>query len=304
MMKLFIYLYFAIPLCLFSSVRISEPTLKGHGDLLNTTHGFTVHNKKVDSTHMGTVLKMTVELDVSKGKNAALNFKLKSLGKDQAGRCRIMLRGNAKNILKKVIYCDKKSRQYTLPIRFNQSSKKLELVIGVSKFIQRLEFTDLKISQQKKEPFTLVNHLTEEMWDYQGREADAKWRLEAQKRIKKFRKGNVNLRIKSQKYSPNDLRIEYEMQRHAFPFGTAVRMDVLAQENADSAKYKEEMYKLFNSVVPGRAMKWKMWDRFDRQQVSSQIRDLKKSGMEIRGHNHYLGWLETPARFTQKIAEQ
>lgn len=58
----------------------------------------------------------------------------------------------------------------------------------------------------------------------------------------------------------DDAEVQVEMKKHAFPFGTAVRVDRLFGL-AESDPYKVNLKKYFNKTTLGNGHKWKFWEQ-------------------------------------------
>ncbi|WDE98477.1 endo-1,4-beta-xylanase [Lentisphaera profundi] len=282
-----------LPIYLPAETRnLSDYKLTGQGTFTANDQGFVITNKLINITHMGTIVGTKLKFDSSAGMYGVLKFTLQSMGTREFGRFRLLIKGQGKALLKKVIYCDRERRTYEIPVFIPKKVQKLELLFCVSKFIQGLSFEDLSFQQQRNKDFALVNPLTEKMWAYEGMDANAEWRHEANLRIEHNRKANLKIILEGKS---TGLKIKYEMKKHAFPFGTAVRLDTLAAATEDSQRYKKELLSLFNSAVPGRFLKWRMWDNWPRSKVVAQLKWLQDQDLEIRGHALvWAGWTHLP----------
>ena len=291
--KLLLLLCVLWPIYLPAATQIlSDYKLTGKGTFTANDQGFVITNKLIDITHMGTIVGTKLKFDSSAGMYGVLKFTLQSMGTREFGRFRLLIKGPGGALLKKVIYCDSERRTYEIPVFIPKKVQKLELLFCVSKFIQSLSFEDLCFQQQRNEDFALVNPLTEKMWAYEGMSAAAPWRREANLRIERNRKADLKIILEGKS---KGLKIKYEMKKHAFPFGTAVRLDTLATNTEDSQRYKKELLSLFNSAVPGRFLKWRMWDNWPRSKVIKQLEWLKEQDLEIRGHALvWAGWKHLP----------
>lgn len=128
---------------------------------------------------------------------------------------------------------------------------------------------------------------------YPGREADAPWRKEAQKRIAEIRMADLTVQVTDAagKAIPG-ATVRAQMKRHAFPFGTAVvasRLD--PQENSsDARRYREMVPTLFNRVVFEKEMNWVEWENARSRMGDHKARLwrciewVQSHGMDVHGH--------------------
>ena len=121
---------------------------------------------------------------------------------------------------------------------------------------------------------------------YDGQAADAPWRAAAQQRIEKHRKAKLVVTVLNADGKPAEgARVQVNMTRHAFGWGSAVTADLLTAETADGRKYRETVARLYNKVVFENDLKWPGWERRGRRATLLQaIRWLEEGNIEIRGH--------------------
>jgi endo-1,4-beta-xylanase len=131
-----------------------------------------------------------------------------------------------------------------------------------------------------------VNELPFSGIGYVGRELDAAWRSAADARIDQIRKTNLRVNLKDNQGKPIlNATIKLEMQRHAFPFGTAVDAEKLLATSQDSAKYKATILELFNRVVLENDLKWPVWECCRKTQALEAIKLFAANNISVRGHN-------------------
>lgn len=95
-------------------------------------------------------------------------------------------------------------------------------------------------------------------WDpYGGQVHDDLWRPAAQARIKKFRMGNLVVKVidAAGKPVPN-AQVHVEQIRHKFGFGTAISDTWLFDQSPDGDKYRQAVLKDYNYVLSENALKW------------------------------------------------
>ena len=128
--------------------------------------------------------------------------------------------------------------------------------------------------------------------DYAGREPDAPWRRLAAARIEALRKAPLRVRVEDSEGQPVEgAEVHVAMRRHAFEFGTAVRAYLFAEEDPDGRRYRDEVERLYNTVVFENDFKWVAWDlaqseTHDRYRVSwltEAVRWLDEKEIGLRG---------------------
>jgi endo-1,4-beta-xylanase len=123
-------------------------------------------------------------------------------------------------------------------------------------------------------------------FNYLGREANAAWRQTANTRIDQLRKGNLTVNVvDASGKAVSGATVKVEMQRHAFPFGSAVDAERLFANTT----YRDKSVQLFNRVVLENDLKWPFWECCRRDQTPNlalQALDFYKSkNISVRGHN-------------------
>ncbi len=120
---------------------------------------------------------------------------------------------------------------------------------------------------------------------YEGRAPDAPWRAEAQQRIDALRKGALKITVLDANGQPlPDAKVNVEMTRHAFPFGSAFAVSRLLQSGADGERYREELQKNFNSGVFESALKWNNYGTGTPTQIGQALAWLGEHHITMRGH--------------------
>lgn len=112
------------------------------------------------------------------------------------------------------------------------------------------------------------------------------WRMEAEARIEKFRKGELTVEVTSATARPlAGVPVRVRMLRHAFGWGTAVSAQTLLAQTADAARYRQELLRNFNMAVLENDLKWPQWER-DPKRALDAVEWLRAQGISrIRGHN-------------------
>lgn len=124
--------------------------------------------------------------------------------------------------------------------------------------------------------------------DYPGREENAPWRAEAERRIERIRKNDFTLHLVDSKGAPvPDAGVSLKLRRHAFGFGSAIDGSVLLGKGADSERYRDVIDRSFSRVVFENELKWQAWETASakRRALSMEaIEWLQKRDIAIRGH--------------------
>lgn len=122
---------------------------------------------------------------------------------------------------------------------------------------------------------------------YNGREADAPWRAEADARIEKHRKADLKIIVvdKHGKPVPNT-KVRALQKSHDFAFGTAVSIDTFRESSAKGDIYREKLQQYFNSATLENGLKWKMWESNWPGVLNTLagLDDLEKMNLSTRGH--------------------
>jgi GH35 family endo-1,4-beta-xylanase len=158
---------------------------------------------------------------------------------------------------------------------------------------QVLEIADVRVINYRKTIAKDALPITRAT--YAGREGDARWRIEANERIEKIRKGDLRIRVVDAQGDPvPNVVVHVQMRRHAYAFGSAVAAKFLLQPGPDGDKYREHVQRLFNRVVIENDLKWPAWDA-DRTPALDALRWLKEHDIPVRGHNLvWPSWKYTP----------
>ena len=139
---------------------------------------------------------------------------------------------------------------------------------------------------------------------YAGIEPDAPWRAEAAARIERLRKGDLQIAVTDPSGRPlQGVEVRVEMTRHAFRFGSAVKLFAIAnRDRPENAVYVRHISELFNHVVNENDLKWPCWEAdngrpFSRAQSLAALRWLKENDYSIKGHCLvWPSWEWTPKR--------
>ena len=138
----------------------------------------------------------------------------------------------------------------------------------------------------------LPNEINNDQYD--GAAADAPWRASAAERIDQFRKSNLSIQVMdTEGQAVSGSAIQVKMLRHEFAFGTAIKANLIAGNNAQNNLYERRLTNLdgngrgFNWVVFENSLKWPAWEEHwiaSQPEIANATQWLRARGIEIRGH--------------------
>lgn len=117
---------------------------------------------------------------------------------------------------------------------------------------------------------------------YEGMEAGAVWREQAQERIRLNRMAPLQITIAPELCATGNIEVQISQKRHAYWFGSAVQARLLAGAER-SEGYAREVKRLFNALVFENDMKWRQWLE-DRSRGIEGARWCAQNGIALRGH--------------------
>lgn len=160
------------------------------------------------------------------------------------------------------------------------------LSLGFQK--QTIEIAGLEVLKLKAG--TDISKLPKTRLEYPGSEPDAAWRSEADERIEKYRKQNLAIKVVDEegRVVPG-AKVHIAQQMHDFKFGTAIdaaTMKLHIPEDPWGSKYREMVFKLFNSAGPENDLKWLDWEKNarDHSAVMQTLEWCRQSQIAVRGH--------------------
>ena len=136
---------------------------------------------------------------------------------------------------------------------------------------------------------------------YRGRETDAPWRAEAEKRIERLRKSVLTVRVTDSAGKPiSGATVQIRMLRHAFAFGSVYndsRFPATMAASPDDLAYQQHYTELFNTGVDEAGMKWPSW-----QDPTARQSTLRASAMDARSRHRRSRALSALARLATSSA--
>jgi endo-1,4-beta-xylanase len=140
---------------------------------------------------------------------------------------------------------------------------------------------------------------------YSGRYLRAPWRTEAQTRIDRHRKSQLQVIVTDRDGSPlSGVKVTAKLKRHAYGFGTFLDSPALRQDS-DGERYRRELLARFNLVtVPMFDVDWG-WSSPPNQAEWPRLAEWAKSqGLRRRGTNVLVpGWRWSPTSWRELESE-
>ena len=162
---------------------------------------------------------------------------------------------------------------------------KLVLCFGLGLYKQTIEVGNLQLL--KFPQGTKRSILPSTDWETPGSEANAEWRKDAYKRIEKYRKANLTVKVVDKNNQPvPGAKVKVTMQKHEFTFGSPYFDHYVINKTKVGDRYRQKLFSLFNQTGPGCLLKWQEWvlkDKY-RKIAMAALEKAKQNGMSLRGH--------------------
>ena len=170
---------------------------------------------------------------------------------------------------------------YYLPFEADRNINKDDLGIVMQYGYRPQSFLIKDIKFEVFPEGTTLESLPKTEITYLGMEENAKWRVEANKRIEAIRKSDFTIQFSKNNKPVANKDVSITLVNHAFPFGT--RMS--AADIVDNADDYKNFKKAFNSLVLGNDLKIKHWDKDRKKGTTLEALDiLKADGYPVKGH--------------------
>lgn len=135
-----------------------------------------------------------------------------------------------------------------------------------------------------------IAQLPQTIQAYDGREADAEWRVAAAARIEQHRKGDFVVRVTGDNDAPvANATVTVEFKKHAYHFGSVTVGHLIMGNSPDSEKYRQTVLEMFNQSGPENDLKWGPWagewgSNFSQATTVNALEWLHDQGLYLRGH--------------------
>lgn len=141
---------------------------------------------------------------------------------------------------------------------------------------------------------------------YAGREPDAEWRQQAAEQIDRLRKSDLVIVVRDAKGAAvPGAQVAVVMQRHTFPFGSAITGQAILGDSPDFKRYRQEFLANFNAAVVENDLKWAAYegawgDQFGKKTILPALRWLNDQHIKCRGHVMvWPSWRHSPDRLAE-----
>jgi endo-1,4-beta-xylanase len=180
--------------------------------------------------------------------------------------------------------------QYKIPFRAkyqHYDTKKAAVAFALGYSHQTIQIADMRVTNVGT--YIADEQLPKTKFTYKGREQDAQWRKEAEARIEKIRKGDIQIIVKDKKGAivPN-AQVKVTMQNHTFGFGNIVNRQSFSNPGPKGEAYRKIIKENFNQVTFENELKHDMWLQYKKEgrtdKIFETIDSLDAWGIKLRGH--------------------
>lgn len=230
-------------------------------------------------------LSATNLVPIAKDDVLLVRFRARAVGASQSAQTEFVLEEGPPNYTKSVLIGVNPGRDWTVyqvPFLAHR-----DFAVGEASILFRLGYANQSfelggVSVVSFQKTRTVNSLPSRGFEYPGIEPNASWRQAANARIDQYRKANLNVRVvDANGNAVSGATVKVEMQRHAFPFGSAVDATKLFNDQT----YQNNVVKLFNRVVLENDLKWPTWECCTRNVGLQALDFFASKGISVRGHN-------------------
>jgi endo-1,4-beta-xylanase len=224
-------------------------------------------------------------IPVAKDDVLFVRFWARAVGASQTAQTEFALEEGPPNYTKSVLFgvsFGREWKEYQVPFVAHR-----DFAVGEASILFRLAYPNQSFELGHVAVTTFfktrtVVSLPSKGFQYPGIEANATWRTAANQRIDQNRKGNLSVKVvDASGNAVSGATVSVVMQRHAFPFGSAVDANRLFSDQT----YQNNVVKLFNRVVLENDLKWPSWECCNRAVGLRALNFFASKGISVRGHN-------------------
>lgn len=246
-------------------------------------------------------LHVDIDGAIERGDTLLLSLAMRCLSsEDESGdgvaRIQVQDRTSHERISAYVARAGKTWQSLRYPLRAERDAPQgqANISIHLGGYPQSVELADIRLINYGKSRTPDTLPMTR--GSYQGQAPDAAWRAQALQRIDTLRKGPLQIRVVDDQGQPvANARVQVELKRHAFGFGSVVHPTYLMAENKDGDRYRDIVAKTMNKAPLETGFRWQNWFAGSerRRKQSRDLLDrsldwLNAHHIEVRGH--YLMW--------------
>jgi GH35 family endo-1,4-beta-xylanase len=179
-------------------------------------------------------------------------------------------------------------REFLVPVNFvgDYAAGEAAVFFGFGFPAQTVEISDVSLINYGKN--VAYRDLPRTRITYEGAQPDAAWRRDALARIERIRKGDLAVYVTDAVGRPvSAASVSVEMERHHFPFGTAVPFPLLMDEGPDREPFRKAFLSIFNAATAENDLKWRFWEDngpSGQARAVAALGWLKENKIAVRGH--------------------
>jgi len=173
-------------------------------------------------------------------------------------------------------------------IQKNYDTGKLALKLSFGQSVQTIEVGGVEILSYGQRDIKTLPYTRS---TYAGRELNAAWRVEAEKRIQELRTAPFSVQVVDIKGKPvSNASVRIELKKHSFLFGAAVNPASLVNDDKpENAVFRQRFLELFNAGSFINSLKWEPWSgewgsELGRDTTMRGLEWMRKNDMPVRGH--------------------
>ncbi|WPR71963.1 endo-1,4-beta-xylanase [Flavobacterium sp. NG2] len=185
-----------------------------------------------------------------------------------------------KDVIQRTVSLSQKWQTYYLPFKALKTSNGNDVLSMLFGFTpQKFEIKDIQLQLYPKN-FDFEK-LPKTKITYAGMEANAPWRVEAEKRIEAHRKGNFEIAFSVKGKKVQNTNVHLNLQKHAFSFGAAIN----AEDIVKDVRHFDAVQKMFTAIVFENDLKMKKWTLVKKRPIIVEAIDkLNESNIKVKGH--------------------
>ncbi len=225
-------------------------------------------------------------IKIHKNQKVLITFRAKSLSSELETneakvRWLINISDRIKDRIINVISLSNHWKTYYIATQINRSVSPKQFAVAMQFGFSKQKFLIKDIDIMVFDKDIPLMDLPKTTITYKGMEPDATWRIEAKKRIEKYRKGDFCLQLKKDGKPLSGITVKIKQVDHDFLWGAAIR----TRDIVDKPMVQNKLRQAFNIVVFENDLKIKKFDkRIPAEAVLKCIDQLREKDFKIKGH--------------------